>query len=137
MFFTSRIPKTRPRSTGPQPRDGWNQAVPDRTAVVLAGAVEVSSREVVRHNRAHDPRSGARFRREAEMARLVGGVRTPAFHAADLDGAPAWFATVSMPSPTLTVLVAEDGPLDLPGLGRLDAGLSHSPRCLRKSVMNF
>ncbi|MER6106711.1 hypothetical protein [Streptomyces hirsutus] len=31
MFFTSRIPKTRPRSTEPQPRDGWNQAVPDRT----------------------------------------------------------------------------------------------------------
>ncbi|MET8215131.1 hypothetical protein ACFYRD_00905 [Streptomyces hirsutus] len=31
MFFTSRILKTRPRSTEPQPRDGWNQAVPDRT----------------------------------------------------------------------------------------------------------
>ncbi|WP_428843679.1 hypothetical protein [Streptomyces hirsutus] len=31
IFFTSRIPKTRPRSTEPQPRDGWNQAVPDRT----------------------------------------------------------------------------------------------------------
>ncbi|MGW7436038.1 serine/threonine-protein kinase [Streptomyces sp. NPDC054849] len=82
--------------------------------------------KVVRPDRLHDPRSRARFRREVDVARRVGGIHTPAVHAADPDGAQPWLATVYVPGPTLRHRIAADGPLDLAGLGRLGAGLAEA-----------
>ncbi|MFH8624176.1 serine/threonine-protein kinase [Streptomyces vietnamensis] len=82
--------------------------------------------KVIRTDRVHDPRLRARFRREAEVAGKVGGVHTPALHAADPDGTPPWIATVYVPGPTLTDWIGTEGPLDLAGLGRLGAALAEA-----------
>ncbi|MFE2474992.1 protein kinase [Streptomyces sp. NPDC059389] len=82
--------------------------------------------KVIRPDRAHDPRSRARFRREVEVARRVGGVHTPAVDTADPDGETPWLATTYVPGPTLTSRIAQDGPLGLHGLARLGAGLAEA-----------
>ncbi|MFF5789763.1 serine/threonine-protein kinase [Streptomyces sp. NPDC012693] len=82
--------------------------------------------KVIPTDRVHDPRVRARFRREAEVAGKVGGVHTPALHAADLDGTTPWIATVYVPGPTLRDRIGTEGPLDLAGLGRLGAALAEA-----------
>ncbi|MFD6985171.1 protein kinase [Streptomyces sp. NPDC059956] len=82
--------------------------------------------KVIPTDRVHDPRVRARFRREAEVAGKVGGVHTPALHAADPDGTTPWIATVYVPGPTLRDRIGAEGRLDLAGLGRLGAALAEA-----------
>lgn len=61
---------------------------------------------------ASDPEFRARFRREVEAARLVGGFHTAAVIDADPSGNPPWMVTQYVPGPSLDARVKRDGPLD-------------------------
>ncbi|WP_369228994.1 WD40 repeat domain-containing serine/threonine protein kinase [Streptomyces sp. R21] len=82
--------------------------------------------KVVKPELAADPAFRARFRVEVTAARAVGGVHTAPVVDADLDGEPPWLATAYVPGPTLSELLAADGPLDEPRLRQLGAALAEA-----------
>ena len=82
--------------------------------------------KVARAELADDPEFRERFRREVEMARAVGGFWTAAVVDADPEAAHPWLATEYVAGPTLQQAVSEHGPLPVPAVRRLAAGLAEA-----------
>ncbi|MGW5172334.1 serine/threonine-protein kinase [Streptomyces nodosus] len=82
--------------------------------------------KVVRPELADDPAFRRRFRREIAAARRVRGAYTAELIDADADGAPPWLATLYVPGPSLTEAVARRGPLPVPAVLWLMAGVAEA-----------
>ncbi|MFB6579349.1 serine/threonine-protein kinase [Streptomyces sp. NPDC056402] len=82
--------------------------------------------KVVRPELAEDPAFRRRFRREVEAARRVRGAYTAELIDADADGTPPWLATLYVPGPSLSQAVARRGPLPLPAVLWLLAGVAEA-----------
>ena len=80
--------------------------------------------KVVRPELADDPAFRRRFRREVDAARRVRGAYTAELIDADADGTPPWSATLYVPGPSLTDAVARRGPLPVPAVLWLMAGVA-------------
>jgi tRNA A-37 threonylcarbamoyl transferase component Bud32 len=84
--------------------------------------------KVVRPELADDAGFRERFRHEVDSVRAVGGFWTAGVVDADPDG--LWLATEYVPGPTLYAAVAAHGPLPLPALRGLMAGLAEALRAI-------
>ncbi|MFJ8669289.1 serine/threonine-protein kinase [Streptomyces sp. NPDC093600] len=84
-------------------------------------AVKVASPEL-----AADPHFRARFRAEVDAARRVGGFHTAQVVDADPDAAAPWLATAYIAGPTLSGLLAAQGPMDEARLRLLGAALAEA-----------
>jgi serine/threonine protein kinase len=82
--------------------------------------------KVVRPELADDVAFRRRFRREVEAARRVRGAYTAELIDADPDGVPPWAATVYVPGPSVTEAVARRGPLPVPAVLWLMAGMAEA-----------
>ncbi|WP_369780520.1 serine/threonine-protein kinase [Streptomyces sp. R33] len=82
--------------------------------------------KVVRPELAEDPAFRRRFRREVEAARRVRGAYTAELIDAEADGVPPWLATLYVPGPSLTEAVARRGPLPVPAVLWLVAGVAEA-----------
>ncbi|WP_319193125.1 RodZ domain-containing protein [Streptomyces sp. DK15] len=82
--------------------------------------------KVVRPELASDPHFRERFRAEVEAARKVGGFHTAPVVDADPDADVPWLATAYVPGPTLSGLLAEQGPMDGARLRALGAALAEA-----------
>ncbi|MCZ9354650.1 serine/threonine protein kinase [Streptomyces mutabilis] len=82
--------------------------------------------KVVRSELADDPTFRRRFGREIESARKVKGAYTAELIDADADGAPPWLATLYVPGPSLSAAVARSGPLPVPAVLWLMAGVAEA-----------
>ncbi|GGR96772.1 serine/threonine protein kinase [Streptomyces nojiriensis] len=82
--------------------------------------------KVVRPELAEDPAFRRRFRREVEAARRVRGAYTAELIDADADGTPPWLATLYVPGPSLSQAVARRGPLPVPAVLWLTAGVAEA-----------
>ncbi|MFC9912819.1 serine/threonine-protein kinase [Streptomyces sp. NPDC127197] len=82
--------------------------------------------KVVRPELADDPAFRRRFRREVEAARRVRGAYTAELIDADADGVPPWLATLYVPGPSLAEAVARRGPLPVPAVLWLVAGVAEA-----------
>ncbi|MFE7274443.1 serine/threonine-protein kinase [Streptomyces sp. NPDC057623] len=82
--------------------------------------------KVVRPELADDPAFRRRFRREVEAARRVRGAYTAELIDVDADGVPPWLATLYVPGPSLTEAVARRGPLPVPAVLWLMAGVAEA-----------
>nr|BFE32358.1 hypothetical protein GCM10010200_046090 [Actinomadura rugatobispora] len=78
----------------------------------------------IRSEYAHRRRFRARFAREVEAARRIGGFHTALVIDADPDADPPWMVTAYIPGPSLQRAVDEHGPLDLQAVRTLGAGLA-------------
>ncbi|MFI6204978.1 protein kinase [Streptomyces sp. NPDC051041] len=82
--------------------------------------------KVVRPELADDPDFRRRFGREIKAARRVRGAYTAELIDADADGVPPWLATLYVPGPSLTEAVARRGPLPVPAVLWLMAGVAEA-----------
>ena len=82
--------------------------------------------KVVRPELADDPDFRRRFRREITAARRVRGAYTAELIDADADGVPPWLATLYVPGPALSEVVARRGPLPVPAVLWLMAGVAEA-----------
>ncbi|MGW2894253.1 serine/threonine-protein kinase [Streptomyces sp. NPDC001212] len=82
--------------------------------------------KVVRPELADDPAFRRRFRREIAAARRVRGAYTAELIDAAADGVPPWLATLYVPGPSLTEAVARRGPLPVPAVLWLMAGVAEA-----------
>ncbi|MFE2327067.1 serine/threonine-protein kinase [Streptomyces sp. NPDC059385] len=82
--------------------------------------------KVVRPELAEDPEFRRRFRREVEAARRVRGAYTAELIDADADGTPPWLATLYVPGPALSEAVSRGGPLPVPAVLWLMAGVAEA-----------
>ncbi|MFG2873562.1 serine/threonine-protein kinase [Streptomyces sp. NPDC048337] len=82
--------------------------------------------KVVRPELAEDPAFRRRFRREVEAARRVRGAYTAELIDAEADGVPPWLATLYVPGPSLTEAVNRRGPLPVPAVLWLMAGVAEA-----------
>ncbi|MFF8607766.1 serine/threonine-protein kinase [Streptomyces sp. NPDC015346] len=82
--------------------------------------------KVARPELAADPHFRARFRAEVEAARRVGGFHTAQVVDADPDAAAPWLATAYIAGPTLSGLLAAEGPMDEARLRLLGAALAEA-----------
>ncbi|MEO3978539.1 protein kinase [Streptomyces sp. CAU 1734] len=82
--------------------------------------------KIVHPHFARDGEFRARFRREVEVARRVGGRWTAPVLDADPDATVPWVATGFVAGPPLSRAVAEHGPLPGPSLRVLAAGLAEA-----------
>lgn len=82
--------------------------------------------KVIRPELADDPGFRARFGREVEAVRKVGGAFTAAVVDADPDAARPWLATEYLPGPTLQQAIDGQGPLRPDGLRYVAAGLAEA-----------
>ncbi|MEU7581471.1 serine/threonine-protein kinase [Streptomyces sp. NPDC041068] len=82
--------------------------------------------KVVRPELADDPAFRRRFRREMEAARRVRGAYTAELIDGDADGAPPWLATLYVPGPSLAEAVGLRGPLPVPAVLWLVAGIAEA-----------
>ncbi|KUN08752.1 serine/threonine protein kinase [Streptomyces yokosukanensis] len=82
--------------------------------------------KVVRPELADDPGFRRRFDREIKAARKVRGAYTAELIDADADGVPPWLATLYVPGPSLTEAVARRGPLPVPAVLWLMAGVAEA-----------
>jgi serine/threonine protein kinase len=82
--------------------------------------------KVVRPELADDPDFRRRFAREIKAARRVRGAYTAELIDADADGAPPWLATLYVPGPSLAEAVARRGPLPVPAVLWLMAGVAEA-----------
>jgi serine/threonine protein kinase len=80
--------------------------------------------KAIRTDLAQDPEFRARFAREADAARKVGGFHTAQVVDADPDADTPWIATTHIPGPTLTQAVRNHGPIAPPALHALAVGLA-------------
>ncbi|AWZ17606.1 serine/threonine-protein kinase [Streptomyces sp. ICC1] len=80
--------------------------------------------KVIRPELADAPQFRARFAREVDAARQVGGFHTAQVVDADPEAAAPWLVTAYIPGPTLQQVVAENGPLAPDAVLRLGAGLA-------------
>ena len=94
----------------------------------LAGrivAVKVIHRELCQ-----DTEFVRRFRNEVEAAQKVSGWYTAPVVAAGVDDNPPWLATAFVPGPSLDDIVSRHGPLPVPAVWRLAAGLAEALRAV-------
>ncbi|NEC67454.1 serine/threonine-protein kinase [Streptomyces sp. SID9727] len=82
--------------------------------------------KVVRPELADDPDFRRRFGREVRAARRVRGAYTAELIDADAEAATPWLATLYVPGPSLTQAVARRGPLPVPALLLLMAGMAEA-----------
>ncbi|MFD7468258.1 serine/threonine-protein kinase [Streptomyces tendae] len=82
--------------------------------------------KVVRSELADDPTFRRRFGREIKAARRVKGAYTAEVIDADPDGTPPWLATLYVPGPALSEAVARTGPLPVPAVLWLMAGVAEA-----------
>ncbi|OWA05302.1 serine/threonine protein kinase [Streptomyces sp. CS113] len=82
--------------------------------------------KVVRSELADDPIFRRRFGREIKAARRVKGAYTAELIDADPDGTPPWLATLYVPGPPLSAAVARRGPLPVPAVLWLMAGVAEA-----------
>ncbi|MFD4032982.1 protein kinase [Streptomyces sp. NPDC058637] len=82
--------------------------------------------KVVRPELADDPDFRRRFGREIKAARRVRGAYTAELIDADADGVPPWLATLYVPGPSLTEAVTRHGPLPVPAVLWLMAGVAEA-----------
>ncbi|MFF4294127.1 serine/threonine-protein kinase [Streptomyces vinaceus] len=82
--------------------------------------------KVVRPEIASDPGFRARFRREVEAAKAVGGFWTATVVDADPEAETPWVASDYIPAPNLAERVGEGGPLPEDAVWRLGAGLAEA-----------
>ncbi|MFF0695402.1 serine/threonine-protein kinase [Streptomyces tendae] len=82
--------------------------------------------KVVRSELADDPTFRRRFGREIKAARRVKGAYTAELIDADPDGTPPWLATLYVPGPALSEAVARNGPLPVPAVLWLMAGVAEA-----------
>ncbi|MFF9622169.1 serine/threonine-protein kinase [Streptomyces griseosporeus] len=82
--------------------------------------------KVVHPHFALDEEFRARFRREVEAARRVGGAWTASVLDADPDAPVPWAATAYAAGPSLAAAVAEHGPLPVASVRALGAGLAEA-----------
>ncbi|MHC5903923.1 serine/threonine-protein kinase [Streptomyces sp. S6] len=82
--------------------------------------------KVVRPELADDPVFRRRFHREVKAARRVRGAYTAELVDADADGVPPWLATLYVPGPSLSELVARRGALPVPAALWLMAGVAEA-----------
>jgi outer membrane protein assembly factor BamB len=71
-----------------------------------------------------------RFRHEVEAAQKVSGWYTAPVVAAGVDDNPPWLATAFVPGPSLDDIVTRHGPLPVPAVWRLAAGLAEALRAI-------
>src|SRR5215469_11743598 len=71
-----------------------------------------------------------RFRNEAEAAARVSGWYTAPVVAVGVNDNPPWLATAFVPGPSLEDIVTRCGPLPLPAVWRLAAGLAEALRAI-------
>ncbi|MEV4678056.1 serine/threonine-protein kinase [Actinomadura sp. NPDC049382] len=90
---------------------------------VSPGARRVAVK-VIRAEYAGDDRFRARFAREVEAARRVGGYHTAQVVDADPEAASPWLVTAFVPGPSLREAVAGRGPLDPGAVRALASGLA-------------
>ncbi|MFE7232831.1 serine/threonine-protein kinase [Streptomyces sp. NPDC057596] len=86
--------------------------------------------KVVHPELADNPAFRRRFRREIAAARRVRGAYTAELIDADADGVPPWLATLYVPGPSLTEAVARRGPLPVPAVLWLMAGVAEALRAI-------
>jgi Protein kinase domain len=86
--------------------------------------------KVIHPELARDPDFVRRFRAEVEAARRVSGMYTAPVVAAGVDDRPPWLATAFVPGPSLADIVSRYGPLPVPALWRLAAGLADALRAI-------
>ncbi|MFJ3639269.1 serine/threonine-protein kinase [Streptomyces sp. NPDC090108] len=82
--------------------------------------------KVVRPELADDAEFRRRFRREIAAARRVRGAYTAELIDADAEGTPPWLATLYVPGPSLTEAVGRRGPLPVPAVLWLMAGVAEA-----------
>ncbi|MEU6664744.1 serine/threonine-protein kinase [Streptomyces sp. NPDC046727] len=82
--------------------------------------------KVVRPELADDPDFRRRFGREIQAARRVRGAYTAELIDADADAVPPWLATLYVPGPSLAEAVARRGPLPVPAVLWLMAGVAEA-----------
>ncbi|MFC8124316.1 serine/threonine-protein kinase [Streptomyces sp. NPDC057302] len=82
--------------------------------------------KVVRPELADDPAFRRRFGREITAAQRVRGAYTAELIDADADGVPPWLATLYVPGPSLSEAVARSGPLPVPAVLWLMAGVAEA-----------
>lgn len=82
--------------------------------------------KVVRPELADNPDFRRRFRREITAARRVRGAYTAELIDADADGTPPWLATLYVSGPSLSEAVARRGPLPVPAVLWLMAGVAEA-----------
>ncbi len=86
--------------------------------------------KVVHPELARDSEFVRRFRAEVEAARRVSGMYTAPVVAAGVEERPPWLATAFVPGPSLADIVSRYGPLPVPALWRLAAGLADALRAI-------
>ena len=86
--------------------------------------------KVIHAELARDAEFVRRFRAEVDAARRVSGLYTAPVVAAGVDDRPPWLATAFVPGPSLEGLVRQYGPLPVPALWRLAAGLADALRAI-------
>ncbi|MFJ4537765.1 PQQ-binding-like beta-propeller repeat protein [Streptomyces tibetensis] len=89
--------------------------------------------KVVHSQYADDDEFRARFRREVAAARRVSGAFTAPVVDADADATHPWMATLYIPGADLGTHVREHGPLPLPRLRGLAAGLAEALRDIHRA----
>ncbi|MFJ8545381.1 serine/threonine-protein kinase [Streptomyces sp. NPDC093586] len=82
--------------------------------------------KVVRSELADDQTFRRRFGREIKAARKVKGAYTAELIDADPDATPPWLATLYVPGPSLSDAVARSGPLPVPAVLWLMAGVAEA-----------
>ncbi|MFD7626521.1 serine/threonine-protein kinase [Streptomyces sp. NPDC059851] len=89
--------------------------------------------KVVRPELAGDPAFRRRFYREVEAARRVRGAYTAELIDADAEGTPPWLATLYVPGPSLSDAVARGGPLPVPAVLWLVAGVAEALQVIHEA----
>jgi outer membrane protein assembly factor BamB len=86
--------------------------------------------KVIHAELARDEEFVRRFRAEVDAARRVSGLYTAPVVAAGIDDRSPWLATAFVPGPSLEGHVRQYGPLPVPALWRLAAGLADALRAI-------
>lgn len=104
---------------------------------VVYRARSVSGRQVavkvIRPELVQDPDFRTRFRLEVESARRVSGAFTAPVVDADTEADVPWLATLFVPGPSLAERVTSQGPLTVPEVRRLAAGLVEALRDIHRA----
>ncbi|SHN21439.1 serine/threonine-protein kinase [Actinacidiphila paucisporea] len=82
--------------------------------------------KVIRPEFAEDPEFRRRFKQEVQAAQRVQGLYTAPVIDSDADGARPWLATAFVPGPTLSSAVGAHGPLPVPTVLLLVAGIAEA-----------
>ncbi|MFF1692387.1 serine/threonine-protein kinase [Streptomyces sp. NPDC058257] len=89
--------------------------------------------KVVRPELADDPAFRRRFSREIKAAQRVKGAYTAELIDADADGVPPWLATLYVAGPSLSEAVARSGPLPVPAVLWLMAGVAEALQAIHSA----